>query len=172
MTRSISVSWDCLVDVQTGKKRVWFVPCNNNIDCEKPFWLLNGKTTAHKLQESQTGGSAIGSSTKWGSVLNPSGHLIGGQSLYPLGMWFHLVQPWVGLAVGKSKRFIGAWDRYPLWSSVHHHPSFISPTCLLYQSPTAPNIWWLSKNLVAIRGANLTSENRHPRQRSAHLLPH
>lgn len=90
----------------------------------------------------------------------------------PIRHFFHLVQPWVGLAVGKSKRFIGASDRYPPWSSVHHDPSFISPTCLLYQSQTLQNIWWLSKTQAQLEEQTLQSKNRHPRQSSAHLLPH
>ena len=91
---------------------------------------------------------------------------VGGQPL-PIRHLFYLVQPWVGLAVGKSKRFIGASHRHSLPFSVHHHPSFISPTCLLYQSQ---NTWWLSKTRQQLEERTSPSKNRHLRQSSAHLL--
>lgn len=101
-----------------------------------------------------------------------AGHLAGGQSLCPAGMLFHLVQPWVVPAVGKSKRFIVASNRIPCGPQyIIIHLSF-PPTCLLYESQTPPNIWWLLKTQEQLEEQTSRSKNRHPRQSSAQLLPH
>ena len=79
----------------------------------------------------------------------------------PMRHLFHLVQPWAGLAGGKSKRCINASDRHPLRSSVHHHPPVISPTSSLSKPNTAEHMVTF-ENSGAIRGPNLTVKTQTP----------
>lgn len=59
-----------------------------------------------------------------------------------------------GLAVRKSRRFIGASDKRSLWLWVHRHPSFILPRLFFIKAPhswTYGDFWWIWVEIIGAK---------------------